>query len=90
MDRVDRLIIRAKKAAQQKAERFYMGFVVFDPSRGTWEAKGQLWKGKTGSARTVTTKHRTKGAAIDALYSLADEYPNTAENAVIFIDDLSE
>lgn len=89
MDKVDKLIIKAKRAVQRKAERLYMGFVVFDPSRGTWEAKGQLWKGKTGSARTVTTKHDTKGAAIDALQALADEYPNTVEDAVIFIDDIS-
>ena len=29
-------------------------------------------------------------AAVDALQVLADTYPNTVEDAVIFIDDLTE
>lgn len=90
MDKVDRLIIKAKKAAQRKAERFYMGFVDHDPDTGKWIAKGDLWAGKRGGGRRITTEHNTMEAAVDALQALADEYPNTVEDAVIFIDDLTE
>ena len=31
MDKVDKLIIKAKKTAQRKAERFFRGFVEHDP-----------------------------------------------------------
>lgn len=31
MERIDRLIIRARKAAQAKAERFTVGFVTYEP-----------------------------------------------------------
>ena len=40
MDKVDKLIIKAKRAAQRKAERFYMGFVNYDPDTGKWIAMG--------------------------------------------------
>ncbi len=90
MDKVDRLIIKAKKAAQRKAERFYMGFVDYDPDKGKWIAKGDLWTGKRGGGRRITAEHDTKEAAVDALHALADEYPNTVEDAVIFIDDLTK
>ena len=90
MDKVDRLIIQAKKAAQRKAERFYMGFVNFDPDTGIWTAQGQLCGGKINGVRQIFTEHDTMETAVDALHALADEYPNTVEDAVIFIDDLTE
>lgn len=90
MDKVDKLIIRAKRTAQRKAERFYMGFVNYDPDTGKWIAKGDLWAGKRRGGRRITTEHDTMESAVDALQALADEYPNTVEDAVIFIDDLTE
>ena len=33
MERIDRLIIKAKKAAQAKAERFTVGFVTYEPDK---------------------------------------------------------
>lgn len=90
MDKVDRLIIQAKKAAQRKAERLYMGFVNFDPGTGIWTAQGQLCGGKINGVRQIFTEHDTMETAVDALHALADEYPNTVEDAVIFIDDLTE
>ena len=88
MDKVDKLIIKAKRAAQRKAERFYMGFVNYDPDTGKWTAQGQLCGGKINGVRQIFTEHDTMEAAVDALQALADEYPNTVEDAVIFIDDL--
>lgn len=90
MDKVDKLIIKAKRAAQRKAERFYMGFVNYDPDTGKWTAQGQLCGGKINGVRQIFTEHDTMEAAVDALQALADTYPNTVEDAVIFIDDLTE
>lgn len=90
MDKVDKLIIKAKRAAQRKAERFFRGFVEHDPDTGKWTAQGQLCGGKINGVRQIFSKHDTMEAAVDALQALADEYPTTAEDAVIFIDDLTE
>lgn len=90
MDKVDRLIIQAKKAAKRKAERFTVGIVTPDPDTGKWIAKGDLWAGKQRGGRRITTEHNTMEAAVNALQALADTYPNTVEDAVIFIDDLIE
>lgn len=90
MDKVDKLIIKAKRAAQRKAERFFKGFANYDPDTGKWIAMGDLWAGKRRDGRRIRTEHDTMEAAVDALQALADEYPNTVEDAVIFIDDLTE
>ena len=90
MDKVDKLIIRAKRTAQRKAERFFRGFVEHDPDTGKWTAQGQLCGGKINGVRQIFSKHDTMESAVDALQALADEYPTTAEDAVIFIDDLTE
>lgn len=89
MDRVDRLIIKARKAAQRNAERFFMGFVSHDPDTGKWTAQGDLWAGKRRGGRRITTEHDTMESAVDALQALAAEYPNYAD-APIFIDDITE
>ena len=80
MQRVDRLLIKAKKAAQRKAERFIAGFVEYEPDTGKWLAMGDLWTGKKGSGRRITTEHDTMETAVAALEALANEYPNTVEN----------
>lgn len=89
MDKVDNLIIKAKRAAQRKAKRFYMGFITHNPDTGKWTAQGQLCGGKTENVRQIFTEHDTREAAEAALRSLADEYPNTVEDTMIFIDDIA-
>ena len=85
MTRVDRILIKAQKLAQRKAERLIMGFVELDPCRDIWTAEGRLWGGKKGAGcRSIITEHDSKEAALSALYALADEYPNAVEGAVIF------
>lgn len=87
MDRIDRLIIKAKKAAQAKAERFTVGFVTYEPDKGKYKACGHLWNGKKGAGcRYVTTWHDGAEAATSALIALSDEYPNTVEDSVIFFN----
>lgn len=91
MERIDRLIIKAKKAAQTKAERFTVGFVSYDPDKGQYKACGHLWNGKKGAGLTYATVWEdTKEAAIEALYELAEKYPNTIKDAVIIVDDIEE
>lgn len=88
MTKVDKLLIKAKRTAQAKAERFIMGFVTFDPDTGKYKACGHLWAGKKGAGcRYVISEHDTPETAVDALNSLANEYPNTVEDAVIIFDD---
>ena len=86
MTQIDRILIRAKKAAQRKAERLVLGFVEHDLCRDIWTAEGRLWNGKKGAGcRSIVTEHDSKEAALSALYALADEYPNTVEDvAIIF------
>lgn len=88
MEHVNKLIIRAKKAALRKGRRFLSGIVFRNDSM--WLAQGSLWAGKRGEVWGITTRHDTMEAAIDALNSLAEEYPNTVEDAVILIDNITE
>lgn len=91
MERIDRLIIKAKKAAQAKAERFTVGFVTYGPDKGKYKACGHLWGGRKASGcRYMVTWHDSTEAATDALIGLYDEYPNTVEDAVIFIGDINQ
>lgn len=53
MQRVDRLLVKAKKAVQRNAERFFMGFVEQDPDTGKWTAQGQLFGGKINGVRQI-------------------------------------
>lgn len=90
MQRIDRLLIKAKRVAQCKTERFHAGFVSYDPDRETWTAQGQLWNGRPGELRQLVTEHSTMEAATATLDALADEYPNTVGNTSIFRQDLIE
>ena len=87
MEKIDRLIIRARKAAQAKAERFTVGFVTYEPDKGKYKACGHLWSGKKASGCGYgVTWHDSAEAATNALITLYDEYPNTVEDAVIFFN----
>lgn len=91
MKKIDRLIIRARKAAQAKTERFTVGFVTYEPDKGKYKACGHLWSGKKASGcRYGVTWHDSAEAATNALIALYDEYPNTVEDAVILIGDIED
>lgn len=90
MQRVDRLLAKAKKAVQSNAERFFMGFVEQDLNTGKWIAMGDLSTGKEGGGRRITTEHDNEEAAVAALNALAAEYPNHEREPIIFIDDITE
>ena len=91
MERIDRILIRAKKAAQVKAERFIMGFVTYEPDKGKYKSCGHLWSGRKGAGcRYITTWHDSTESATSALIALSDEYPNTVEDAVIIFDNCDQ
>lgn len=91
MDRIDRLIIKAKKAAQAKAERFIAGFVTYEPDKGKYKACGHLWGGRKASGcRYVVTWHDSAETATNALIGLYDQYPNPVEDAVIIFDNCDQ
>lgn len=87
MERIDRILIRARKAAQAKAERFTAGFVTYEPDKDKYKACGHLWSGRKASGcRYVVTWHDCIETATNALIGLYDQYPNPVEDAVIFFD----
>lgn len=91
MERIDRLIIKAKQAMEAKAERLTAGFIRHDPNTGRYEARGDLWNSVEGSGvRSIRTWHDSQQEAENALQALADEYPNPKEDIVIFYDDIEE
>ena len=91
MERIDRLIIKAKKAIQVKSERLIVCFINRDLDTGRYKAHGDLWNGVEGSGvRSIATWHDSKEAAEDALKALAEEYPNPKDDIVIFYDDIEE
>lgn len=91
MERIDRLIIKAQKTMQAKAERLIVGFISYDPDAGRYEVRGDLWNSVAGSGvRSIATWHDSKEAAEDALKALAEEYPNPKDDIVIFYDDIEE
>lgn len=91
MERIDRLIIKAKKAVQAKAERFIMGFVTYEPDKGKYKACGHLWGGRKASGcRYVVTWHDSTETATNTLIGLYDQYPNSVEDAVIIFDNCDQ
>lgn len=49
-----------------------------------------LWDGKPGSGvKRITSKHKTQEQAIQAVHTLAEQYPNE-DNVVIIVDDIGE
>lgn len=88
MDKLTRLVIRARQAAKTKEERFCVGFVCHYRPEDPYIAKAAVWNGKKGSGRMIVSSHETEQDAIDALYSVYNEYPNITEDAVIFTGDI--
>ena len=87
VDRLTRLVIRAKQAAAVKAERFCGGFVYRNPGGG-FIAQAHVWTGKKGSQRLILSEHETADAALEAVAIISEEYPNAKEDTTIIFDDL--
>ncbi len=84
MDKLTRLVIRARKTIQARSERFHFGSVKRYQDEGPYIAQAFVWTGKPHSGREILSEHETEQAAIDALYAVYNEYPNTEEDSLIF------
>lgn len=84
MDKLTRLVIRARKRIQAQSEQFYFGSVKRYKDEGPYIAQAFLGNGKPGSGREILSEHETEQEALDALTAISEEYPNTQEDAVIF------
>lgn len=88
MKLVDQLIIKAKKWAHNRPERLIQAFITFDESSSLYKADCRIWNGIKGSgSSSIVSEHETQQEAINAIYRVADEYPNK-NDIRIFIDDL--
>lgn len=88
MQKVDRLIIKARQTAQRKSECFTLGIVSYEPDKGQYAAMADLSGVTSESYRRVVSYHESIDDAVTALHVLADEYPNTESDASIIIDDI--
>lgn len=87
MKQIDKLLIRARDAANKNDERLFMAFVY--PEDDAWIARGHLWRGMKGKGfRAVYEPCSTMEDAVDAAHRMADQYPPTQDFTII-VDDLA-
>lgn len=85
MKQIDRIMIKAKKLSGNQGE-LCVALVV--PSEKGWSAIGHIWNGKEPSApRIETSLHDTMDEAVQAIYKLAEQYPNS-QDITLIIDDV--
>ena len=84
MDKLTRLVIRARKTIQARSERFNFGSVKRYREEGPYIAQAFVWTGKPHSGREILSEHETEQEALDALTAISKEYPNTKEDTLIF------
>ncbi len=89
MNRLDRLIIKAKK--KQGCDRLILGMVSeSEEEPGKWIARADIWNGKKGSGvRSLNEPCDSIDEAVDKLHMLSCAFPNN-KDIVIIVDDLSE
>lgn len=92
MNRLDKLIIKAKKVCGTTELRLSYG-MIFPIDGGKWKAEGSLWNYipyKLGSRfEKASCICESVEEAIEALEQLGEQYPNK-EDITIVIDDISE
>ena len=88
MRRIDRLYIKAVKNKILAAKSLDIAFVT-ETETGQFEAKGMLWDGRPGSMSeddVIISLHDTQEQAIEAIYRLAEQYPNREDVRIIIED----
>lgn len=92
MQHINRLLIRAKRAAQGTDFCFAIGFVDYDEDSGAYIAKPQPWDGKPGSGTEAVdfpewwhNDWQTEDEASEALHRLFIGYGIPEDNCVIFL-----
>lgn len=104
MQRVDRLLIKVRRAYGQTNKQLHLAFVSYIPDgdhKGEWEAIAELWDGVEGDEESITEEdritsyHSTEEEAIDAIKAVEEAhapiglYKYIIEEVPIIIDDLA-
>lgn len=86
MDMVKRRVIRARRFERvpEGAERFSFGTVKKYGREKPYKATAYLWTGEAGTGRTVETEHDSEQAALFSLQWIYDQFPDNANDCVIF------
>lgn len=85
MNRIDKLILKARKAAHPGLE---LVAAIIEQSGDSWTAQAHLWEGVAGRAPIIRrATYATEEAAVEHIRAVAAEYPNSRDVPVI-IDDL--
>lgn len=86
MKQVDRLLIEAKKIAGYTGRQLTLAMIERDGT--SWTAKAHLQDRVPGHLATVeATTHATQDAAVEYIHTLAEQYPNSRDVAII-VDDV--
>ena len=85
MNRIDKLILRAQRAAYPNLE---LTLALIGHTGDSWTAEAHLWDGVPGHAPTVKrATWATLERAVEHIRAMSLEYPNSRDVPVI-IDDL--
>lgn len=85
MNRIDKLLIQAKRAARPGLE---LTVALIERNGDSWTAQVHLWDGVPGHTPTVKrATYATMEAAVEHIRTMSMEYPNS-KNVPIIIDDL--
>lgn len=100
MQRVDRLLIKVRRASGQYDKQLSLAIITHERSgdhKGQWKAVADLWDGKEGSMKPedrITSYHSTLEEAIDAVKAVEEihapvgNYKKLEESVPIIIDDI--
>ncbi|MCI9038200.1 MAG: hypothetical protein HFF80_10735 [Oscillospiraceae bacterium] len=85
MNKIDRLILKAKEAARGGQE---LTVAIIERSGNSWTAQAHLSDGVPGHIPSIKqAAYTTLEAAVAYIRAIADEYPNSQDVPVI-IDDM--
>ena len=100
MQRVDRLLIKVRRAYGQSDKQLSLAFIDYvtdGEHAGQWKARADLWDGKEGSFKPedrVTSYHSTQEEAIEAIKAVEEAhapiglYKPMFEDVPIIINDI--
>lgn len=100
MQRVDRLLLKVRRAYGQTDKQLSLAFVSYETNgehKGEWKAVAVLWDGVEGSQKPedhITSYHSTKEEAIDAIKAVEEShapigmYKPLMEEIPLIIDDI--
>ncbi len=84
MKQIDRIMIKARKLSGARGE---VCVALVLPSEPGWSAVTHIWDRVEGHApRIESSLHDTMEEAVQAVYTLAEQYPNKQDIALIIAD----